>query len=176
MTAVWGVCATRNALELSERAWISPMPMKLAEQPILGQPLRVALVFNNTGKEPAIDVNFNNTYGVVPHPNNGDMTRMTFPENTACKGIEPVLGGGVAAPTIADRNTRLTDTSHSSQPVVVDEAIMNGQAWVYTQGCIVYRTFNKTHFTQYCNVFRFYPGLATQETSSILCISGNTAN
>jgi len=149
IVGVWGVIATGQSLQLSERAWVSVVSAQVNPTPA-GLPLHYHVAAVNSGKQPALDVAFSQDTGEIAVPPGNDLNGVTLRENTTCRGLAPLKGGGIIAPgTTMFRNT---DSGRGEHPVFIDKNFLNGDSMIFVQGCVAYRTFNTIHHTGYCLV------------------------
>jgi hypothetical protein len=104
---IWAAKATQRALELSERAWLSPVgaaikpvEIKPADSPkganILvyvekDRPIYFILFLNNTGKEPALNLHVRILNSTVDGYDSAKTTMESIevPENTSCENLKP---------------------------------------------------------------------------------------
>lgn len=160
IVGIWGVIATGNALELSERAWISVVGGGFTTAPAAKDPIHFAISYMNSGKEPATDLNFSDSWDAVDAPPNDDFTSMKLPENVNCAKIEP-KSGLVASPLPNNVYNRGFDTGRGDHPLFLGDDELGGKKYVIIQGCIAYRTFNKVHKAGYCTIFMIKPAPAS---------------
>jgi len=154
---IWGVIATGNSLELSERAWISVVGGGFSQiPPTVKEPLHFIISYINSGKEPATDLNFAFMWDTIDAPQNDDFTNVRLPENTTCTGLEP-KPGVVASPLPTNVYNRGNDTGRGDHPVFLTNDELTGKKYVIIQGCIAYRTFEKVHKAGYCTIFQIKP-------------------
>jgi hypothetical protein len=94
VVGVWGVWETKKALELSQRAWLSPIDAQLVIPLEIGKPIHFRLILQNTGREPARDVHFHLLNSTIEayDPVTVSMNNITVPDNTSCDGIRPEQG------------------------------------------------------------------------------------
>ena len=173
LVGIWGILETGHSLELSERAWVGQAGGVV--YPItVGQPIRYAIQLVNPGKEPAIDLAYVTDTGSIPAPANGDSSNVTVRENVTCAGAQPVQGGGVILPNGSLQRT--TDSARGEHPVAVDNTFVQGQTLIYAQGCVTYKTFNRTHHTAYCVVFQAQQQPAIVATTPSVPTAGGSGN
>jgi hypothetical protein len=170
----WGVSETRKSMELSERAWASVIGAIISMPPTVGQPLHFNLMIPNTGKEPAVDLNYASDFGVAPTPPNDDFSSLTVRSNKTCEGLQPQDAGGFITP--GGGVQRGTDSGRGDHPVLLTDDIVQGRSLLYTQGCIAYRTFGKIHHSSYCFVFSLKPNTPWNASLVSACPNGNTTD
>lgn len=58
IVGIWGVIETKDALEASQRAWVTPIGAQLTQQLSKDQGIHFGVMFINPGHEPATDIAF----------------------------------------------------------------------------------------------------------------------
>jgi hypothetical protein len=138
----------KDTLVASNRAWLGPVDAVLDEQLQIGQPIKVSIIFENTGRAPALDVLNSPGEGVAEpiSPQEAAQQQKTGPYRGTAK---PVCG-----------------TPHSGYPAVFPAAnrpfevdapqafgadiVIKGAGTFYVYGCAAYRTMDEVHTSQYC--------------------------
>ena len=54
--SIWGLRESRNAIAISERAWVAPIDARLDEPLQRDKPIKVVVLLENSGKQPALNV------------------------------------------------------------------------------------------------------------------------
>jgi hypothetical protein len=152
IVGIWGVTETRHALELSERAWLSPVGGQITKMPEKTKGIHFAVNFSNSGREPATDLNFRAQNSTIDAYEGEftDMINIKVPENTACFNLEPARKRAVIAPNITFGFTY--DSLRGEPAFIADDAIINGSKFLVINGCVAYRSLEKTHHTSFCYV------------------------
>jgi hypothetical protein len=140
-----------DALVASNRAWLGPIDAILNGPIQTGQQIKVLIVFENTGKEPALDVS-NIAGGGITMPfsaaeaaqqqRTGPFGGVPF---NACAQVAPQDGYPAIFPT-ATRHMQ----ADIQQTFIADEAILNGSRTFFVHGCAAYRTMGEIHTSEYC--------------------------
>jgi hypothetical protein len=81
---------SREALERTQSAWIGPVDAEIDpdDTPLTARPaeIRLRVIYQNTGREPAIDVTFDAIGGAVPIPPGfSDWAHLQIPQNKRVK-------------------------------------------------------------------------------------------
>ena len=145
LVGLWALWDNQTALERSQRAWISPFAA-LHDGPLqAGKAFPIRITYQNTGKEPAIDVS-DNYYGGFADmiETNKGWDSLAVPPNHSCDGVKPRKGQWVVYPSAINQRQFV------AAPDKVDQSLINGTKALYIHGCFVYRTFGKTHRSSYC--------------------------
>lgn len=147
---------TDRTLRLQQRAWLGPVDAFLAAPMVKGQPISVGIVFENTGKEPALDV-FNIAAGYGGGP---AYLQTTGPrdEGNFCMGIHPVDGFPAIFPTA---NRKILAAMQNR--VIADDGLIDGWRILIVTGCAAYATLGESHSSSYC----FWLGLSTDPTTGL---------
>jgi hypothetical protein len=163
---IWAARATQNALELSQRAWLSPVgaqitPLEIkpaestqgAPTPIFlkkDQPIHFALAVTNSGKQPALDIKVR----ILNYTIDGfDLEKTTMealevPDNTSCNGLLPEKGRLSIAPSaVAYHNL---SSAFGEPSFTADDKIVSGEKFYVVRGCIAYETFGAVHRSGFC--------------------------
>jgi hypothetical protein len=166
---VLGYFGARNALRLSERAWLSstgasikPVEIKPADNPQSAptvvyikrdQPIYFTLSCSNSGKEPALNVKpriLNSTIeGYDPLKTVSEAIQV--PENTSCDGLLPEKGHYIIPPSA---NMTMNVASNFGEPsLIADDKLVNGEKFYVVRGCIAYDTIGAVHRSGFCYIF-----------------------
>ena len=128
--AIVAICTlVRNEITTrrSERAWISVLGATLGAPLEEGKPIRFTVIFQNTGKQPAIDLAFNNQNAVITAPPYEDWTGLSVSKNTSCEGLSPIEGEFVAAPNSAGTlSVRGFDSGRGDTRITADKSLIDG--------------------------------------------------
>lgn len=152
---IWGVIVTKNALELSERAWIAAINAVPSASLEKDKGIHFAIWAINTGREPATDVNYKILNSTIDsyNPEFTEMNTVEVPKNIACVGLNPQKGRAVLPPTQVGNPLQLNlDSSTGDPPFRVDDRVTNGVKFYVVRGCVAYNTFEKVRRTAFCYV------------------------
>jgi len=157
VVGAWGVVETKHALNASERAWVSAIDVNLQSLPIENQPIRMSAQLSNSGKDPALDVNYviPVEQGMIDKPAGSDFTKVTFGENSTCAKYGPIKTGGVIPPNMT--NIRTSDSGRGDVPIYATPEFMRGEKLYWVMGCVAYRTVEEVHHTAYCFIIGVIP-------------------
>jgi hypothetical protein len=175
---IWGISATRNSLELSERAWISTTGASLrvdpnANQPTplqKNQPIHFAISFINSGRQPALDINWRIKNASIDSFNYhlSSMDEIVVPHNTSCSGLAIEKGRFTMTPGLL--STLEFDTAHGDPQFYADDRIVDGSKFYVVLGCLAYTTFEAARHSGFCYVFENVP--AENRRVFVTCASG----
>jgi hypothetical protein len=162
------ITANENAAKLAQRAWIAPRGIIRDKDQIyeVGQALNIRVIYSNTGKEPAVDIDQRHEQIIVP----GECSAASgcafkTPAEPNCVGLLPISGGAIAFPasTIGENGTggyeaiiapeKANNGSISGYPVRITEAVHVKIAIIVARGCFAYMTDGTRHTSAYCYKF-----------------------
>jgi hypothetical protein len=145
---------TDQTLRLQQRAWLEFITMQLAAIPEKDQSIRFRIIYSNSGREPATDMNLVfDTKSIEPYDaKNIDLADLTIPENTICRNILPIKGRRVVAPTGTGYSLSAiyADTAHGLTRVVADDRFLRGEHFYVIQGCAAYNTQEVIRYSSFC--------------------------
>jgi hypothetical protein len=138
----------------NQRAWIGPTAANIAEEPVIGRPIKVNVVYINSGRTPAPLSNLIYTHSFSKLEWDGMSACVSLRDfQKRCISTPFTSAITVAWPTVGQNNyTENYPSSNNSdpKPVVMDHDIQSGSEVVATIGCYVYRTRSLTHHTSLC--------------------------
>jgi hypothetical protein len=158
VVGVWGVCETKKALELTQRAWVSPLGAQLSVRLEANKGIHFAISVINSGREPAIDITSRLQSHVIDRYDSRvtDMINIVVPPNTSCDNIEPVTGRSIIPPTPQGAaNQWFLDSQHGEPSLLADDSIARGDKFYVAEGCFAYRTYQTKHIISYCYIMEF---------------------
>jgi hypothetical protein len=142
---LWALWDNQTALERSQRAWIAPYTARHDGQIQVGKDFPIRVVYQNPGKEPAIDVADNYDGNIVPTINkNQGWDTLVIPPNHSCEGVIARKGQWVVYPSA------INERYFAVAAEMVDQALANSAKVLYIHGCFRYSTFGKPHRSSYC--------------------------
>lgn len=167
-----GAETAHETLVASGRAWVGPTDVTLDKVPKITEPLTIILLYQNTGRQPALDVNrFIKVNIVESYSVKEGQPDSRVVENTeSCKTSLPSSGQQAAWPTTGFNNFTLTANLDRSP---LQTGIQAGNKALAVYGCFAYRTFDRVHRTAYC--YYFEPGMTQIEHLNV-CQVGNYAD
>jgi hypothetical protein len=157
---IWQVNDARDAVVISQRAWIDPLFVRISPPIVVGNPLVYRVSYQNVGHSPATALTwaFDNGFRPVQKPN--AYARFDAGPNSTCNGLTPDDKDGSVEfpppqsvppseylPNFAPGRSNSPKVKH---PVVADEDMLNGNHLYYIQGCFVYRTMNLVGKSRFC--------------------------
>jgi hypothetical protein len=150
------------------------MPCSMQLQ--IGQPMKVSIIFENTGRAPALDVSNSAGEGITSplsqreaaqQQNTGPYRGTAKPECDIPHTDYPAVFPAANRPIEADVPRAFS---------VADDSLIKGARTFYVYGCAAYRTMNEVHTSQYC----FWLGQKIDQTTGLRkfqpCLGGLGAN
>jgi hypothetical protein len=137
-------------MELSERPWLGIKGMNWDESSpfVEGKQVSAIVVYENTGKTPALYFRENTQQGVFAETY--PISKMSFPENHSCVGLVDDRHSA-AGITVFPNEINTLSTDYQSLDSRTVTAIRKGVRTLITMGCFVYEDeFNKIHHTKFC--------------------------
>jgi hypothetical protein len=145
---------SQQTIITNARAWLAPKYVVLEELPLkLGELIHFEIVYQNLGKEPAIDMIPYQTVDTVRLPESANWRDAILPANRTCEAltnprdgetIYPISPVGPAQPA----DNYFIHMVSSGHPF--DGPISLGAKTIYVQGCLAYETFKERHYSAYC--------------------------
>jgi hypothetical protein len=142
--------SSRAALERSQRAWIAPIDAEIdPNTPLVLGATKISfrVVFQNTGKEPALDLTVNQQSGASHVPVGfSDWDKLSIPKNITCDDLTPVQGNMTVYPSGASQPYYLYYNGIPDKDAETSiREILTGVLVVWVNGCLVYRTIDTSH-------------------------------
>jgi hypothetical protein len=168
--------AAHDNMIASQRAWLGPLTATInSVQKDKG--LEGVVQYQNTGKEPAVDVLpgvAGKTYS-LDQWNNGTAIQDINSEANSCLAFTDLPRGlGVAYPNIGFSTYQIHfDTSKGPNPTMVTDDMIAGQTVFKVQGCFAYRTVGGVHHSSFCY---YYLANFTTLPNLNICSVGSTAD
>ncbi len=157
--------ATKTALEISERAWVTSAQARFASFSNIGERPEAVIIFQNSGKSPALQTTINANIGF----GFGNLTQTAMPL------LPPNNMMSIAA---AGPGTPMSSPIKMKDPLTEAQvaALKEGVGFVYAFGTVTYKDiFDREHHTQYC--WRLGPTNTEPSKSAVLlCNRWNTAD
>jgi hypothetical protein len=172
--------ATMREAIANERAWVGPTDAVIPEQPVIGQPVKVATAYINSGRSAS------SLYKAVATTR---LTKSDWYSNPSCDKIRtivnecfnsvPVASNSVAWPTTGGNGYRMsfpvsTEPNPNPPPEKFDQALQDGNDVFVVTGCFAYLTAGALHHTAFC--FYAEPGKIQTNVSLYICNCGNAAD
>jgi hypothetical protein len=165
---------TKTATMAANRAWLSPIEAHF-DMPAVGQPFFVEMRFQNSGHEPAVDINFFFHFDTISNPQDNNILNTEEVTDNVCDAIlkpsaDPnilSLRSGVLPP--GGSFVAHFATNHHGNNVIWDLALDAKHTALRAKACTTYKTFNVLHYTRSCRVFEMVP---LQRTAVTLRIPG----
>jgi hypothetical protein len=134
----------KETLEANNRAWIAIKTVTLENAPGLGLPVLGHMIYKNTGRSPALNMNYVMLLQRVDLNSEG---RPKYGRATSEQVCERVLPGGNLAIFPGDD---LAAAFPSGREAVADEELLEGRTLLYWMGCFRYQTYQRTRKTFFC--------------------------
>ena len=175
-------CATIDNLKRTQRAWLAPIGADMAGPVEVGRALRVNILYENVGKEPALDVTRAvPQWGTFPIPPNihGEAWLPSVPaiKNDSCDGLTPRSGRETVYPSSSREAYKSLIYVFNAEPhPFVTENFINMKETFFVFGCFAYRTFNEVHKSAFCLYVQPTPDDRPEYWTFRFCPTGNHAN
>jgi hypothetical protein len=158
-----------KALFQSQRAWVGPSNASFSAEPKTEEPIEVAIQYQNSGREPALNFSYNiDMFGVIE--NNPDFGNRVTPFMTKCLATSAVAPGQVVYPSTGFSQYTL---GAKSDKTLVDDLIVSGEKVIVIQGCFLYATGQTVHHSFFCF---FFKNKLTRIANLNICQSGHYAD
>src|SRR5271157_2354112 len=167
VVGIWAAIATQNALQLSERAWVSPLGAQIRALPAVDiakdaptsvyvekdKPIYFYVILNNSGREPALNLNTRLLNYTIDgyDPKRTTLASISVPENTACENLQPEEGRPPIAPSSPSYN--MLSSVFGEPSFTADEKVVSGEKVYVIVGCSAYLTFGSVHRSGFCYMF-----------------------
>jgi len=154
VVGMWGIRETRNALELSQRAWLSVVSVSLSAPVENKRSIRFLVFIVNSGHEPGKDVNVA-IDNLTIDSFDSEITSMddiTIPYRRQCSVILAKPGKIVIAPNLTIGYSM--DSVHGTPAFSADDKIISGTKFYIIRGCLAYNTFDELKDSAFCYVMR----------------------
>ena len=140
----------------TQRAWIGPTEANIASGLVVGRPIKVAITYANTGREPGTAFTANGIFKVfnITEWNDGSATKYFNEYIDKCMSSTST-GGSVSFPTSGASQYRLyQDSSAEAIPeaarIVASQRLIEGADVIALTECFVYHSISKIHHTSFC--------------------------
>lgn len=168
-----------EALVANNRAWLSPTSAQITSPIDISGPLRISVIYGNTGREPALGFAAQEEAGAVDAPAPNTSWYTVFHKNT----ITDVCGHT----TVGDGGQTIYPTGPGQQVYNVSmngpltPEIISGSKILFFHGCFAYRspiTKDVVHKSEYCFLFEPLsdPTSGKRTFKSFACMYGNNAS
>ena len=134
----------------ANRALIVVGAPRFLEPAIGGRPVPVQFGYDNTGRETATEVKVSTFFDVIEWPKEGNMLLLPKVGEEFCKTHPPNRGLGALSPGNGDS---VFNTTSAEEKINWDSSLDAEKNLLRVRGCMSYKTFEKTHYTWFCNVF-----------------------
>lgn len=142
----------RETGDTARRAWIAPIMADFDRVRGVEQSGRmtVRILYQNTGKEPALDLNHREEGVAVSIAADWKESDIHFKENRTCEGLLPTPRGPTTFPSTQLASDYEYDINPARDGAKVYSEITSGIRTVYINGCFAYTTLNKPHQSGWC--------------------------
>jgi hypothetical protein len=173
IVSIVGLRESRNAIAISERAWVAPVDARLDEPIQKDKPIKVVVLLENSGKEPALNVQ-NVANGGITLPFSAEeaaQEQLIGPGPqlpTVCTGFPKPAGAILfhSGITIYPSTVQHLQTSIADS-FVADQGVLSGGRTFFVHGCAAYDTIDGPHSSEYC----FFLGSRVDVTTGIESLS-----
>jgi hypothetical protein len=159
----------------SQRAWVGPTNAKIDGEIAVDKPLKIAINYVNTGREPAIT--FLSTADAFLSAADDETSGITLAKVNAdfkgCRDASVTNGGTVVFPStggISPSGQTLTITKSAD---FVTQAVIDGDTIIVADGCFLYKSIAIVRHSYFCY---FYKSKQTDISSLNICRNGNGAD
>jgi hypothetical protein len=171
---------TIKAIVTNARAWLAPKSAVLEELPlILGQPIHFQVLYQNLGKQPALDMIPNEIVKIVRLPASKNWNDMVLPPNETCEALRSYRIGQTIYPISPVGPLAPADSYFLhmiSIGIPYDGGIELGGKTIYVQGCLAYETFSERHYSSYCFYLIPRPDKPYDQWTFGICPDGGKAD
>jgi hypothetical protein len=120
------------------------------QAPVDGQPITVWAPFQNPGHQPATESRISYVFDVIDMPASGIISDLPPIDEDICKKYPPNFEIGVIFPGGGAGNFF---ASTRDQNIFWNMSLNDNKALLRLNVCISYLTFEKRHYTWYCEIF-----------------------
>jgi len=140
----------------------------------IGKEFRTKILYDNVGREPAIDVTIKAGSGLVDPPPVGGLFGQLKVEVVykTCFAVAPESTKITVYPSTA----RSYEHVSIMAAALAKQEIKDGTKILYVSGCFRYSTFNRMHLSHFCFFMRSEVGKDVAEWRWRNCPEGNYAN
>jgi hypothetical protein len=168
---------SNKQLIASTRAWIVPTGAQFDGPITVGSDLRLKIIFENTGREPA--QNFFDAYGgnyefTIPYDAKGmpfiSYGNVPWPKNNMCNLTPPKEGGRTIYPA-----GKYTDNFYifGLGPTFLPQSFADKKTGVIFFGCFIYEHQGEVHHSPYCFYSSPSRELSAQNSEFVFCLCGD---
>lgn len=167
--------SSEKSLISAQRAWVGPRSAKLSAEPAIGKPLEITIDYQNSGRDPALDViwTLQPLLSTAADDSNGTLGKQIAQYMQACKSTSQWAGGNVVYPTTSGFGGSGYILFTKSNPNVVDESLVKGDKILIVQGCFLYRSFDVPRHSYFCY---FWQKDRSKFDNLNICIQGHYAD
>lgn len=147
-----------DATKAANRAWIAPSQMGLNWPLELNGPVRIHILLENTGHEPAVDLVYAFNEFLIPYVAEGPGNLVIKNPNMTCEGLHPTSAGGMVIYP-GKTNIQLVhvfDDTLGNRAIAINAR--DRKKTLVVEGCIAYQTFGEPHFSKFRFFLRDRPG------------------
>ena len=153
----------RDAVIVSQRAWIDPAFVTLPAPIVAGSRWYIRSVIKNVGHSPATAFAWAFENGFRPAQKPNAFERFDAGTNSTCDGLTPddKLGSvefpatqSASDPATLDFVPGFSNSPKVKNRIVADEDMISGKHFFYLQGCFVYRMLNREGKSRFCFFFQ----------------------
>ena len=140
-----------DSLIANNRAWIGTSIAYLSSKPMFGQPADISILYLNTGREPALEFNYD-SYSIVSNPQDLERGKTEeFISNYASQCFQKKTSAGQVV--FPSANNTWTEMKSPLLQNALSERVIKGEDTLFFLGCFTYLTRNITRHSAFCYYF-----------------------
>jgi hypothetical protein len=170
---------TNAALIAANRAWVGPIAATMSN-PVKDQPLTITVQYQNTGREPALNVagyHSSDIYSVEDW-NNGNAAKAIEDFAAVCLKFDSASDIQVVYPNTGNSSYtgtfKTNEAALNTHKYLVTDNLIAGKEIYATQGCFSYVTLHQHHHSAFC--YYYWTETALNPPSMSICNIGNNAD
>jgi hypothetical protein len=151
----WATRDSESSIETSERAWVAPVEARLDEPLEKDRPIKVVVLLENSGKQPALNVQNVASGGItLPFSNEEaaqqQKNRPSPPAEEQCTGYPKQNGVSFYDGIVIYPSTVRHLQASIQDSFVADQSVLSGGRTFFVHGCATYDTIGGHHSSEYC--------------------------
>jgi hypothetical protein len=158
-----------KSLGQAQRAWIGPTNATFATEPKLGEGFDITILYQNTGREPALNFSYEADVFSVGEQS-PEFGNRVAPFMKKCLARNTIQAGQVVYPSSGFSQYNLFMKTNTE---LVDDAVVAGEKVIVLQGCFVYLTGQIVRHSFFCY---FYKSKFTKIANLNICPAGHYAD
>ena len=160
----------KSTLAASQRAWIGPQDVKILEDPVGSQTVRIEVYYKNVGREPATSV-----WNKIDFLGIKNFGKLPLAKDD-CKAALPDMGSQIAYPSESLTYRSFINVVNLNETKDTPKVAFSNAVMINVHGCFTYETFGERHFSRFCFKISPVKDKPYGEWPWVFCPSGNEAN